>query len=48
MTTGLPRQVSLKLAVIVREGASRWRLACGTRAWGSLSFFEVGRPLAQE
>ena len=27
MTTGLHRQVSLKLAAIVREGASRWRLS---------------------
>jgi hypothetical protein len=32
MTTGLHRQVNLKLAVIVREGASRWWLSCGTRA----------------
>jgi len=33
MTTGLHRQASLKLAAIVREGASRWRLSCGARAW---------------
>jgi hypothetical protein len=46
MTTGLHRQVSLKPAAIVREGASRWRLSFRTRA-GSLSFFEVGHPLAQ-
>jgi hypothetical protein len=32
MTTGLHRQVSLKLVAIVREGASRWRLSCGTRS----------------
>jgi hypothetical protein len=35
MTTGLHRQVSLKLAAIVREGASRWRLSCDTRAWAA-------------
>jgi hypothetical protein len=46
MTTGLHRQVSLKLAAIVRERASRWRLCCGAGV-GSLSFFEAGRPLAQ-
>jgi Family of unknown function (DUF6151) len=28
--------VSLKLAAIVREGASRWRLSCGTRAWAAV------------
>jgi hypothetical protein len=46
MKTGLLRQLGLKLAAIVREGASRWRLSCGAGV-GSLSFFEVGRPLAQ-
>ena len=35
MTTGLHRQVSLKLAAIIREGASRGRLSCGTRAWAA-------------
>jgi hypothetical protein len=45
MTTGLHRQVSFKLAVIVREGASRWVLRHA--GVGSLSFFEMGRPLAQ-
>jgi hypothetical protein len=33
MTAGLHRHVSLKLAAIVREGASRRRPSFGTRAW---------------
>jgi len=31
MTTELRRQVSLKFAAIVREGASRWLRAIGVR-----------------